>query len=171
MEGVQVVGNSQCSVAFREQDSLQVSLEHGQRRWRRDEIRQTVPHSRSGHGKRTVADGGQPRCRNDETGCWRRALSFCVIVTVSRRVKICILHAADPSPCVRGAAVPGAADCQTAMHGCMHTPAWQSDINSASLAPSTLRQYRHRTSAPPRISAPSAGLRPNWAWCCSSGVA
>ena len=33
MEGVQVVGNSQCSVAFfREQYSLQVSLEHGQRR-------------------------------------------------------------------------------------------------------------------------------------------
>ena len=33
MEGVQVVGNSLCSVAFREQYSLQVSLlEHGQRR-------------------------------------------------------------------------------------------------------------------------------------------
>jgi len=32
MEGVQVVGNSQCLVAFREQYSLQVSLEHGQRR-------------------------------------------------------------------------------------------------------------------------------------------
>ena len=31
MEGVQVVGNSQCSVVFREQYSLQVSLEHGQR--------------------------------------------------------------------------------------------------------------------------------------------
>jgi len=30
MEGVPVVGNSQCSVAFREQYSLQVSLEHGQ---------------------------------------------------------------------------------------------------------------------------------------------
>ena len=28
MEGVQVVGNSQCSVAFCEQYSLQVSLEH-----------------------------------------------------------------------------------------------------------------------------------------------
>ena len=28
MEGVQVVGNSQCSVAFREQYSRQVSLEH-----------------------------------------------------------------------------------------------------------------------------------------------
>ena len=51
MEGVQVVGNSQCSVAFREQYSLQVSLEHEQRRWRRDEIWQTVPHSRRGHGK------------------------------------------------------------------------------------------------------------------------
>jgi len=38
MEGVQVVGNSQCLVAFREQYSLQVSLEHGQWRWRRDEI-------------------------------------------------------------------------------------------------------------------------------------
>ena len=50
-----------------------MSLEHGQRRWRRDEIRQTVPHSRRGHGKRTVADGGQPRWRNDESGCWRRA--------------------------------------------------------------------------------------------------
>ena len=58
MEGVQVVGSSQCSVAFREQYSLQVSLEHGQRRWRRDEIWQTVPHSRRGHGKRTVADSG-----------------------------------------------------------------------------------------------------------------
>ena len=32
MEGIQVVGNSQCSVAFREQYGLQVSLEHGQRR-------------------------------------------------------------------------------------------------------------------------------------------
>ena len=32
MEGVQVVGNSQCSVAFCEQYSLQVSLEHGQPR-------------------------------------------------------------------------------------------------------------------------------------------
>ena len=29
---------SQCSVAFREQYSLQVSLEHGQRRWRRDAV-------------------------------------------------------------------------------------------------------------------------------------
>jgi len=68
MEGVQVVGNSQCSVAFREQYSLQVSLEHGQRR---DEIRQTVPHSRGGHGKGTVADSGQrqSRRRNDESGC------------------------------------------------------------------------------------------------------
>ena len=51
MEGVQVIGNSQCSVAFREQYSLQVSLEHGQRRWRRDEIWHAVPHSRRGHGK------------------------------------------------------------------------------------------------------------------------
>ena len=57
-----------CSVAFREQYSLQVSLEHGQRRWRRDEIWQTVPHSRRGHGKGTVADSGQPRWRNDESG-------------------------------------------------------------------------------------------------------
>jgi len=32
MEGVQVVENSQCSVAFHEQYGLQVSLEHGQRR-------------------------------------------------------------------------------------------------------------------------------------------
>ena len=54
MEGVQVVGNSQCSVAFREQYSRRVSLEHGQRRWRRDEIWQTVPHSRRGHGKGTA---------------------------------------------------------------------------------------------------------------------
>jgi len=66
-------GNSQCSVAFREQYSLRVSLEHRQRRWRRDEIRQTVPHLRRDHGKGTVADGGQPRWRNDESGCWRRA--------------------------------------------------------------------------------------------------
>jgi len=29
MKGVQVVGNSQCLVAFRKQYSLQVSLEHG----------------------------------------------------------------------------------------------------------------------------------------------
>ena len=71
--GVQVVGNSQCSVAFREQYSLQVSLGHGQRRWRRDEVWQTVPHSRRGQGKGTVADSGQPRWRNDESGCWRRA--------------------------------------------------------------------------------------------------
>jgi len=69
MVGVQVVGNSQCSVAFREQYSLQVSLEHGQRRRRRDEIWQTVPHSRRSHGKGTVADSGQPRWRNDESGC------------------------------------------------------------------------------------------------------
>ena len=34
MEGVQVVGSSQCSVAFREQYSLQVSLEHGQPHFR-----------------------------------------------------------------------------------------------------------------------------------------
>ena len=47
MEGVQVVGNSQCSVAFRKQYSLQVSLEHEQRRsvncdhvtWRRANAR------------------------------------------------------------------------------------------------------------------------------------
>jgi len=32
MEGVQVVGNSQSSVAFREQYSPRMSLEHGQRR-------------------------------------------------------------------------------------------------------------------------------------------
>jgi len=38
MEDVQVVGNSQCSVAFREQYRLQVSLEHGQRRRRRDAV-------------------------------------------------------------------------------------------------------------------------------------
>jgi len=41
MEDVQVVGNSQCSVAFREQYSLQVSLEHGQRRRRRDAVAPT----------------------------------------------------------------------------------------------------------------------------------
>jgi len=72
MEGVQVVGNSQCLVAFREQYSLQVSLEHGQRRWRRDEIWQTVPHLRRGHGKGTVANSGQPRRKNDESVCWRQ---------------------------------------------------------------------------------------------------
>ena len=38
MEGVQVVGNSQCSVAFREQYSLQVSLEHGSRKLESDAV-------------------------------------------------------------------------------------------------------------------------------------
>jgi len=40
--------------------------------WRRDEIWQTVPHSRRGHGIGTVANSGHSQRRNDESMCWCR---------------------------------------------------------------------------------------------------
>ena len=53
MEGVQVIGNSQCSVSFREQYSLQVSLEHGQRQRRNlADCSTLVPQPRERHGRR-----------------------------------------------------------------------------------------------------------------------